>query len=312
MLATSFAQQKWCWSLVALVLLATPVLGTQTALAVHTAIGLPGVRPSRVRRFWTPARMQHARPLAIAPPSGSTPRRVASAAASSAPETIVEPASAGYSRYGAVFGVDSKGEAFRCSGTSVAAPNSSLVITAGHCVHDEGRWSSRKFIFVPGYRYGERPLGVFAARWLGTTPAWLAHENSNFDVGMAVVGRNERGQTLAAAAGADRFASGLPPGQSFDVYGYPVARPFTGATLQRCPQTSYEGPDLGSFFASGPLDLAVQCNLSPGSSGGAWVIDGNRIDGVTSYGYNEDPGTDYGPYFGRGIARLYARAGRAR
>lgn len=235
-----------------------------------------------------------------------------SARASTATETVAEPAAPGNSQYGVIFGVDSAGEAFRCSGTSVDAPSHGLVITAGHCVHDEGRWSSRKFVFVPGYRYGERPLGVFVGHWLGTTPAWLNEEDSNFDVGMAVVGRNERGETLAAAAGTDRFASGLPPGQSFDVFGYPVARPFTGATLQRCSQTPFEGHDFNSFLWPGPLTMAVQCRISPGASGGAWVIAGNRIDGVTSYLYEEDPETDYSPYFGKTVAALYARASRIR
>ena len=232
--------------------------------------------------------------------------------ARAATETIAEPAAPGFSQYGVIFGTDSAGERFRCSGTSVEAPNLSLVVTAGHCVYDEGRWASRKWVFVPGYRYGERPFRAFVAHWIGTTPGWLHHENLNYDVGMAVVGRNERGQTLAAAVGADRFVSGLSPAQDFDVYGYPVARPFTGATLQRCPQVPFEGHGFEAFTQSGPLDLAIPCEVTGGASGGAWVISGNRIDGVTSNGYGDDPLTDYGPYFGKAVARLYHEAGRVR
>ena len=231
---------------------------------------------------------------------------------SSAPEAIAEPAATGYSQYGAVFEESGNGQWFRCSGTSVDAPNRSLVVTAGHCVYDEGQWAARKWVFVPGYRYGERPFGTFVAHWIGTTPGWRRHENFNYDVGMAVVSRNERGQTLAGAVGADVFVSGLSPKQDFDVYGYPVARPFTGATLQRCPQTAFEGHDFESFDFPGPLDLAVECDVTGGASGGGWVISGNRIDGVTSNGYDDDPTTTYGPYFGRAIAQLYARASRVK
>ncbi len=231
---------------------------------------------------------------------------------SSAPEAIAEPAASGYSQYGAVFGESEDGQWFRCSGTSVDAPNRSLVVTAGHCVYDEGQWAARKWVFVPGYRYGERPFGTFVAHWIGTTPGWRRHENFNYDVGMAVVSRNERGQTLAGAVGADEFASGLSPKQDFDVYGYPVAHPFTGATLQRCPRTAFEGHDFESFDFPGPLDLAVECDVTGGASGGGWVISGDRIDGVTSNGYDDDPTTTYGPYFGRAIAQLYARASRVK
>lgn len=234
------------------------------------------------------------------------------AGASSSAEAVLEPALPGTSQYGAVFGASGDGERFRCSGTSVAAPNMSLVVTAGHCVYDEGHWAARQWVFIPGYRYGERPFGTFTAHWIGTTPGWHRHENFNYDVGMAVVGRNERGQTLAEAVGADTFASGLAPDQTFDVYGYPVERPFTGSTLQRCPQTPSEGPDIESFLFPGPLDFSVQCNVSAGSSGGGWVISGDRIDSVTSNGYGDDPTTNYGPYFGKAVARLYARAARVR
>jgi V8-like Glu-specific endopeptidase len=194
----------------------------------------------------------------------------------------------------------------------VRAQNESLVATAGHCVHDEGQWAARKWVFIPGYRYGERPFGTFTAHWLGTTPGWLHHENFNFDVGMAVVGRNERGETLEQAVGGARFSSGLPPSQVFDVYGYPVAEPFTGATLERCPRVPFEGYDFEAFLTPGPLDLAVHCEVSGGSSGGGWVIAGNRIDGVTSNTYFDDDTTTYGPYFGGAVADLYARASRVR
>ena len=258
--------------------------------------------------------------LALAPAgaqaarNGYPPRPAASGArASSTSEVLPDPTLPGLAVNGAVFIGEGRGRGFaRCSGTSVNAANLSVVITAGHCVYDEGRWSAHRWVFVPGYHHGERPFGTFTARWLGTTPQWLAGENFNFDVGAAVVGRNERGQLLADAVGGDGIAWNRPLHQVFDVYGYPVARPFDGGTLQRCSQAAYEGHDIGSFLEPGPLDLAVPCEVSPGGSGGGWVIHGNVLNGVTSLGYSEDATTDYGPYFGKEVARLFARASRVK
>jgi V8-like Glu-specific endopeptidase len=256
------------------------------------------------RRFWTPARMRAARPIEGTPPahaSGLDP------ALTSTSETIGDPTEPRYRVNGAIFIFEGIGFG-RCSGTSVVSPNKSVVITAGHCVYDEGIWSDSKWVFVPGYHHGERPFGTFTAHWLGTTPAWHGRENENFDVGAAVVGRNEKGQTLAAAVGADRVKTGLSPDQTFDVFGYPVEKPFNGGTLQVCRETSFEGHDFGSLFEPGPLNLAISCDDSAGGSGGGWVIDGNVINGVTTYGYSSDPFTNFGPYFGNDVAKLYARA----
>ncbi len=237
----------------------------------------------------------------------------AAPAVASSTEVVPDPTLPGLSVNGVIFISEGPGGGFaRCSGTSVNAPNMSVVVTAGHCVYDEGRFFGHKWVFVPGYRYGERPFGTFTAKWLGTTPQWRASENFNYDVGVAVVGRNERGQRLAAAVGGDEIAWGLSPKQTFDVYGYPVARPFTGATLERCLQTPLLGHDFESFFYPGPLDLGVQCDLTPGSSGGGWAIHGNVLNGVTSNGYGDDPLTNYGPYFGKEVGRLFRQAARIR
>jgi len=248
------------------------------------------------------------------PPLPETRRRSSqpAASASSVAETIADPTALGTSQNGAVFIVTSSGLRGRCSGTAVQAGNRSVVVTAGHCVHDFGHWLSGRWVFVPGYRYGQRPLGTFAAEWLGTTPQWKKSENGNFDVGMAVVSRNEEGRRLDSVVEPDKIAWGLSRRQTFDVYGYPVAEPFDGATLQRCPQTPYEGHDFLSFLTTGPLDLAIECNVTPGSSGGGWVIHGDTLNGVTSSGYSDNPATTYGPYFGAAVGRLYREAERAK
>jgi len=276
----------------------------------------PGSGPTQARRFWTPERMREAEAL---PPPLPGEGQLAGEPTGSVPppesviptEAVADPTAPGFSQNGAVFIIGKFGTLGRCSGTSVNAPNLSLVITAGHCVHEEGHWMGQKWVFVPGYRFGERPFGTFVAKWLGSTPQWLSSENPNFDVGAAVVSRNERGQRLADAVGADDIAWNLSPKQVFDVYGYPVAQPFNGATLQHCAQTPFEGHAFFSLLTPGPLNLAVHCEISPGASGGGWVISGNVLNGVTTDGYPGDD-TNYGPYFGQEVAKLYARAARVK
>jgi len=287
---------------------AVDVAGPAASITARAAV--PSVsfaeHAAQARHFWTPERMGAARPIEGTPPAhGSALDPVLT----STSETIDDPTAPQYRVNGVIFISEGAGVGFgRCSGTSVVSPHGNVVITAGHCVYDEGIWADRKWVFVPGYHHGERPFGTFTAHWLGTTPAWHAHENENYDVGAAVVGRNEKGQTLAAAVGADRLKTGLSPAQTFDVYGYPVEKPFNGGTLQVCRETSFIGHDFGSLFEPGPLDLAISCDDSAGGSGGAWTIEGNVVNSVTTYGYSSDPFTNFGPYFGKDVAKLYARA----
>lgn len=276
-----------------------------------------GLRLSRtqVRRaqsFWTAARMEKAEPLETPPPT-SAPETEPSSEAIGTSAIVPDPTAPGVRVNGAIFVSGGRDHGYgRCSGTSVSSPNRSLVFTAGHCVFDEGHWWARNWVFVPAYRYGERPFGTFAAKWIGTTPGWLNHGNFNFDVGVGVVKRNERGETLAAAVGADKIAFDRSPDQHFEVFGYPVALPFNGTTLRVCSQASYVGHGLQAWLAPGPLQIAVTCDVSPGSSGGGWVIDGDVLDGVTSEGWPDDPTTVYGPYFGNAVKHLYERASRVK
>lgn len=290
-----------------------PQRGTSVSIAHGTQL-------SQARRFWTPERMKEAQALPIHLPGnaqladgtpGSSPPPALPGESVIPTETITDPTASGVSQNGVVFVVGRFGTLGRCSGTSVNAPSFSLVITAGHCVHEGRHWMGTKWVFVPGYHHGERPFGTFVAKWLGSTPQWIKSENSNYDVGAAVVSRNERGQRLADAVGADDIAWNLPRKQVFDIYGYPVAEPFDGATLQHCAQTPYEGHAFFSLLTPGPLNLAVHCEISPGASGGGWVISGNVLNGVTADGYPEDD-TNYGPYFGQEVAKLYARAAKVK
>ncbi len=269
------------------------------------------VRAQQALRFWTPARMKAAKPL-DRPLSGRGQVAFSeSASASSAFETVPDPTLEASRVNGAIF-IETPFGLGRCSGTSVNAPNYSVVFTAGHCVNTggpRGRWMDFRWVFVPGYRYGQRPFGVFPAKWIDTTRQWRTTGSENFDVGAAVVTRNQRGQLLAKAAGGTGIAFGLKAGQVFDVHGYPAEEPFDGETQQICTQTPFLGHDARSFLSPGPLNLAVDCDVTGGASGGGWTIAGTKtLNSVTNYGYGDDPDTDFGAYFGVEVARLFHRA----
>jgi V8-like Glu-specific endopeptidase len=280
-------------------------------------------------RFWTPARMRQARPLdEPAPGSGGLARAPggrASASAAHGPEAdaqarsefaaVADPTAPEFRQNGVIFIVLPGGFGFgRCSGTSVNAPNLSVVVTAGHCVNegDPRHWFNHDWAFVPGYHDGVRPYGVFVAKWLGATAPWVNGGSENADVGAAVVSRNEHGQLLGEAAGGDGIAFGLSPNQVFDVHGYPAEPPFDGASQRLCASTPYLGHDLASFLWPGPLNLALSCDVTGGASGGGWTIHDNVLNSVTNYGYEDDPKTDFGAYFGGAVKDLYEQAARVR
>ena len=282
--------------------------------------------------FWTADRMKRAKPLDVRVParSAAEPRERTAiaemgvphvfprvgpsdgAGVSSAPETVPDPTVPVAREHGVVFMVTPFGLG-RCSGTSVNAPNFSVVVTAAHCIHsggNRGRWIDFRWVFVPGYRYGQRPFGVFPARWIDTTRRWRTTGSENYDVGAAVVSRNARGQLLAKAVGGAGIAWGLGARQVFDIHGYPAERPFDGETQSVCTDTPFLGHDVLSILSPGPLNLAAECRVTGGASGGGWTIRDGILNSVTNYGYADDPETNFGAYFGREVGRLYARAGR--
>lgn len=315
---------------------ATLVAATGTAsagTAAHSGVAVGGWSAGEASRFWTPARMRNAVPVEIDGP-GAGGRRDGSplAGASAAPPPssttmpqlvaphsdfaqVLDPTDEVSRTNGAVF-FEFKGDLGRCSGTSVDAPNMSVVFTAGHCVHAAGGssspWYRGRWTFVPAYRFGQRPFGVFPARWLDATKRWVSEGNENFDVAAAVVGRNERGQRLQEAVGGTGIAFNLSPRQVFDVHGYPAGRPFDGETQRLCDDAAFLGHDPQSLLFPGPLTLGVRCQVTGGASGGGWTIRGDVLNSVTDYGYPEDPQTAFGAYFGPEVKRLYKRVARFR
>jgi hypothetical protein len=200
---------------------------------------------------------------------------------------------------------------FLCSGTAVRSPSHTLVWTAGHCVNDaefNGGFATN-FEFVPGYRNGERPFGEWAARQLFTTSGWQNNVNIRLDIGAAVLARDRDGQGIQDVVGARGIAFNQSQNQTFVAFGYPAVstpfRTFDGQLLYTCtsPRIGNDDPPGG-----GPEPMEIDCDMTGGSSGGGWVIDGQFVNSVTSYGYEFDFNSLFGPYQGTTAKNLYEDA----
>lgn len=196
--------------------------------------------------------------------------------------------------YGRVFGFDPREGPYSCSGTSLNTPSGSIVLTAGHCVLENGVWG-RRIVFVPGYEKEERPFGTFAAKAVYVMPQWRRSENNDFDVAALRVAPSPLG-TLASVVGARGFETGRSRHTKFQIFGYPAGAA-EGEELRTCRTHGLGSDSLTNPFG-GPPTVRASCNMADGSSGGAWIADGQYVNGVTSYGYTGNFRQLYSPYFG--------------
>jgi V8-like Glu-specific endopeptidase len=198
-----------------------------------------------------------------------------------------------------------------CSGSAVSSPDSSTVLTAGHCVNEGGDGVTSgayatHFVFVPGYRDGLAPYGTFAATHLATTSGWRTAGDFDVDVAFANVGPNSAGRTLVQAVGGQAIAFNRPRGGPVTVLGYPAAAPFTGERLTYCA-----GRLQQDTIALSP-DQGLRCDMTPGSSGGPWlagfdpVLGRGTLVSVTSFIYTAHAGYLWGPYLAGTAQSLYA------
>jgi V8-like Glu-specific endopeptidase len=265
---------------------------------------------AQVSRYWTPKRMENAKPVPALTVGAPTTQAADEGSDAPAPRAGLVAYSSGELTdtlsfpnrvHGKVF-FTRAGSNWQCSGTAVEAINLSTVITAGHCVHYQGAWATN-FAFVPGYRNGNRPYGTWAATEESAPSAWVSSENFRFDVGAAVVAENGSGQSLEDVVGARGIRFDQPVSGAVRSHGYPAGSPFDGSKLRYCDSTlGFLDPLTAG--GSGPQTMGIGCDMTPGSSGGGWVV-GDSVISLNSYSRSTTPEVMYGPYFGSTIAALY-------
>jgi V8-like Glu-specific endopeptidase len=199
---------------------------------------------------------------------------------------------------------------YSCSGTAVNSASGSVVMTAGHCIHEGGKrrpWATN-FIFAPGYQDQFAPFGVWSARSLFTTKGWRKRARFSGDIGAAAMNPNPAGQTVEAAVGTRGIAFNQPREQTYRSYGYPVAPApkFDGESLWVC--------DSGFGYTDpfpepkGVPQSAIGCDMQAGSSGGGWIVNDTTLSSTNSFGYSFLPDVLFGPYYGDLAAQVYGRA----
>ncbi|MBT2382163.1 serine protease [Streptomyces sp. ISL-11] len=300
---------------------AAPVATTNASDTVHTAAASTAAQ-QKIRDFWTPERMRAATPLDVrvtapatpAPRHAGAPSVVAPTAPSAGTRSFPQ-AGGAWSGGGAV--VKTSGRVFftfqgrnaSCSGDAITSQNRSTVITAGHCVKYQGAWHTN-WTFVPGYQDGQTPYGTWTAAKTASTPQWVASEDMNFDVGMAVVAPLD-GKRLAEVVGAQGLQFNGAYNQSMYAFGFPAAAPYDGKKLIYC-----SGKTTKDFLIT--KDHGLACNMTGGSSGGPWFASFDEATGagvqasVNSFGYTFLPNTMFGPYFGAEVKSLYEQTAATR
>lgn len=215
---------------------------------------------------------------------------------------VVDASSVEHRTNGKVFGFDPGRGAYSCSGTALSTPSRSIVLTAGHCVVEGGIWGQR-IRFVPAYDHGARPFGAFQASRVYTMAPWRHGENPDFDVAALMVEPNELG-TLGDVVGGREWTTGRSRHSGFEIFGYPAAA-LRGESLRACDSPGLGSDELTNPF-SGPPTVRAKCDMAGGASGGAWIVDGQYVDGITSYSYLHENTHLFSPYFGAAIGRFLA------
>lgn len=289
-------------------LAATPALASAGGgVVTHTV----GQDPAEVLDYWTPERMRDAVPLDSPQPAAA--RAGQGGARAAAAPTDFETSPAADTLYpqrvhGRLFYTIESVNSY-CSATVVTAPSGNVVLTAGHCLVQAGT-PATNVAFVPGYRNGAAPLGVFPAVAIHT-PLGLG----SYDI--AAVNLAGRIQDLLGSRGVT-FNRQLRnyEGKSFQIFGYPgyPDQFYDGERLILCvsPFIGFVEvfDELGRLGGAGLG--AAPCNQQFGASGGGWVDDRGVVNSVTSRFGCTPAGPDctllVGPVFGPLVLDLWARA----
>ncbi|MFD5466273.1 trypsin-like serine peptidase [Kitasatospora sp. NPDC127059] len=203
---------------------------------------------------------------------------------------------------GAVFTRNADGDHF-CTASVVDSAGLNLIVTAAHCVWDPKIGQRSDLVFVPGYRNGDTPSGVWPLLAVTVDDGWKDHADPDMDVAFAVV-QAQNGQQVQQVLGANELGVNRGYRVPVRVTGYPGSSdvPIT------CSNTTSE---------QSATQLRIDCpDYTGGTSGSPWVTDFDpatrtgTVVGVIG-GYQEggnSPDTSYSSYFGDRVQALYDRA----
>ena len=191
----------------------------------------------------------------------------------------------------------------RLLGHRAVEHNKSVVLTAGHCVNEGPGDFATNWEFVPAYKDGSAPSGVYVA----SEPV---HE---FGLGeqRRLQLRRRRGGSLPVgrdgAHGSCRRPWHLV--QLQPLAELRLLRLSGRAAVHRRAPVDCNSPLQTSDNAASPATMGIGCDMTGGSSGGGWIVGGNLYS-VNSYGYDDQPDVMFGPYLD-GVAQSVYNAAAA-
>ncbi|MBJ6639308.1 trypsin-like peptidase domain-containing protein [Streptomyces sp. DHE7-1] len=202
-------------------------------------------------------------------------------------------------RVGALFGADRIGGlagGHFCTASVVHSPQRDLIVTAAHCVDGAGG-----LVFVPGYRDGKAPYGVWRVGRRFVPDGWAEGQDEDSDVALARLDPLD-GREIEDVVGANRLRADAATGAAaVTLTGYPDSR--------ETPVSCTNRPDL-----RGRTQQRIDCPDFPGgTSGSPWADGGGRVVGVLG-GYEKGGSTadvSYSVVLRGQAAELYRRAAGA-
>ncbi|MFI9254742.1 trypsin-like serine peptidase [Streptomyces sp. NPDC053069] len=200
-------------------------------------------------------------------------------------------------RVGALFGADRAdhlaGGHF-CTASVVHSPQRDLIVTAAHCVGG----ADSDLVFVPGYRDGRAPYGVWKVDRRYLPGGWAKDQDEDSDLAFATVAELD-GKHIEDVVGGNRFAPGMATGATaVTLTGYPDTReaPISCTNKPTPHSTSQQRIDCPAFTV--------------GTSGSPWINGDGQVVGVLG-GHDEGGTTDdvsYSVVLRSGAAELYEDA----
>jgi V8-like Glu-specific endopeptidase len=273
----------------AIVAAALLICGVVAALVVIR----PGARIPAALRFWTRHALIGASPL-HGPGFRQAP----------APEQAPQAHRALLGiRVGALFLRQGNADHF-CTASVVDSPGRDLLVTAAHCIHGGKGGSYRQdIVFIPGYRDGRAPFGIWTVRKLLVAPQWSDASDPDFDVGFVML-KSLDGKNIEDVLGANRLGLDTSYQYLVRVTGYPNS---DTAPITCLNYTSEQSISQLRFACGG---------YTGGTSGSPWMTNFDQrtrtgtIVGVLG-GYQQGgdtPATSYSAFLGPEIQHLYHQA----
>ncbi|MFH8339743.1 trypsin-like serine peptidase [Streptomyces sp. AM6-12] len=200
-------------------------------------------------------------------------------------------------RIGALFDADGAarpaGKHF-CTASVVHSPRGDLLATAAHCVSAQ----DRDLVFIPGYRNGQAPYGVWRVTRRFLPDGWTRDQDEDSDVALVTVADLD-GRTIEQTVGGNRFVTGATTGATaVTVTGYPDSR--------ELPIRCTNKPRRQSA-----TQQRIYCPaFTGGTSGSPWINGDHQVVGILG-GHEEGGSTDdvsYSVVLGAQAAELYQDA----